>query len=309
LYQELEILKLEDRPLCDGKDRYGGPNMTFIKPKLILPVAIIAGAFATFGAFNTIEKKKQSIKQPEIITESVVVATADLGIGNYLASKNMMIKEWPVELVPRGSFAKMDSLLERVLKTEVSTGEAILVNKLAPKGSMGGFSSLIPPGMRAMTVAVNVVSGVNGFILPRTRVDVLVTASPSHSKEEATTKIILDNVEVMAIDQTVDKDDSDPMTVKSVTLLVNPVQAGKLALAMNEGTLQLALRNSSDKHVADDDGIALKELMAKKFQPKAPIRTYRAPVKKQEPKEAPKRIVEVYRSNERSEVSFKETKE
>ena len=158
-----------------------------------------------------------------------------------------------------------------------------------------------------MTVPVNVVSGVGGFILPKTRVDVLVTASPSIKKEEATTKIILENVEVMAIDQTVAKDDSDPVSVKSVTLLVTPEQAGKLALAMNEGTLQLALRNVADDKASGNDGIVLKELFGGKPEPKPVKRiTYKAPAKKVEPDDPPKRVVEVIRSNERSEVSFDE---
>lgn len=283
--------------------------MTFLNPKVLIPIAILAGAVATFGAFKILEKKKNDLKEPVQATKSVVVAAADLGIGSSIDYNKVVIKQWPVDLVPRGSFDRVDRVLERVLKAEVYAGEAILVNKLAPEGSMGGFSSLIPNGMRAMTVAVNVVSGVSGFILPKTRVDVLVTASPTHSKEESTTKIILENVEVMAIDQTVDKRNSDPMTVKSVTLLVNPVQAGKLALAMNEGTLQLALRNSSDENSIKNDGIGLKELMATKAQPKPVTRIYRAPVQKIEPKkEAQKRVVEVYRSNERSEVSFKDAK-
>ena len=281
--------------------------MTFLKTKVIIPIAILAGVVATFGAFKIIEKKKNEIQAVEIKTRSVIVSATDLGIGSLLTYNNMMAKEWPIELVPNGSFDNVDMLAERVLKMEMSAGEAILLSKLAPEGSMGGFSSLIPPGMRAMTVAVNVVSGVGGFILPKTRVDVLVTASPSNNREEATTKIILVNVEVVAIDQTVDKENSDPLTVKSVTLLVNPEQAGKLALAMNEGTLQLALRNSSDSNANATDGIALKELMANKNQPKPVRRTYRAPVKKEEPKEPNRRVVEVIRSNERSEVSFDES--
>ena len=280
--------------------------MTFLKPKVIIPIAILAGAVATLGAFKIIEKKKAELNNVEIEKRSVVVSATDLGIGSLLTYTNIATKEWPIELVPNGSFDNMDVLVDRVLKTEMSAGEAILLSKLAPEGSMGGFSSLIPQGMRAMTVAVNVVSGVGGFILPKTKVDVLVTASPTISKEEATSKIILENVEVIAIDQTVDKENSDPMTVKSVTLLVNPEQASKLALAMNEGTLQLALRNASDSKAGAGNGIALKELMANTNQPKPQRRTYRAPVKKEEPKEAPKRVVEVIRSNERSEISFDE---
>lgn len=283
--------------------------MNLLQPKVMIPIAILAGAIATLGAYKIIENKSRKAEMAVVETRPVVVAAVQLEIGDVLGPENLMVKDWPADLAPSHSYSSVDMLRDRVLKTPLTPGEPVLPSKLAPEGSIGGFSSLIPPGMRAMTVPVNVVSGVGGFILPKTRVDVLVTASPSISKEEATAKILLQNVEVMAIDQTVEKDDTSPMAVKSVTLLVTPEQAGKLALAMNEGTLQLALRNGADANQSTDDGVVLKELFGRKEQPepKRPVRAYRPVVKKEEPKEAPKRIVEVIRSNERSEVSFEET--
>lgn len=282
--------------------------MNFLKPKIIIPLALVAGSIATWGAFRVLQAEKESVEVEEKETRNVVVAASNLTVGTVLNNENMLTLEYPVELAPVSSYGDIELLKTRVLKTEIYEGEPILTAKLAPEGSMGGFSSLIPPGMRAMTVPVNVVSGVGGFILPKTRVDVLVTASPSIKKEEATTKIILENVEVMAIDQVVAKVNSDPVTVKSVTLLVTPEQSGKLALAMNEGTLQLSLRNVADDKDSGEESIILKELFAgKKVEPK-PVkrRTYNAPTKKEEPKEPQKRIIEVIRSNERSEVSFDE---
>ena len=180
--------------------------------------------------------------------------------------------------------------------------------------SCSGFAAAIPAGMRAMTVAVNVVSGVSGFILPHARVDVLATVSSTGDKEESTTTTILENLEVLAVDQTVDTKGDEPITVKSVTLLVTPEQAEKLALGSYEGKLQLVLRNTADQEEAAPSGVRLKELITKNKpvqpapQPRV-TRTEAAPapaVQPQPVQEPPKQVIEVYRSNVRSEVILDE---
>lgn len=164
-----------------------------------------------------------------------------------------------------------------------------------------------------MTVAVNIVSGVSGFILPHARVDVLATVSATLDKEESKTSTILENIEVLAVDQTVSPKDDDPITVKSVTLLVNPAQAEKLALASTEGKLQLVLRNTADQQTAVTEGVSLKELINKDERPTTPAAAVRraaaAPAVREEPAMAPpKQVIEVYRSSTRSEVVLEEGK-
>jgi len=164
-----------------------------------------------------------------------------------------------------------------------------------------------------MTVAVNVVSGVSGFILPHARVDVLATVSSNTDKEESTTTTILENIEVLAVDQTVKSKDDDPITVKSVTLLVDPAQAEKLALASSEGKLQLVLRNMTDQEAVASNGVRLKEIINKSAPAPAPARRVvaavpPAPVKEEPSKEPPKQVIEVYRSSTRSEVVLDEGK-
>jgi pilus assembly protein CpaB len=160
--------------------------------------------------------------------------------------------------------------------------------------------------MRALTVSVNNSSGVGGFILPNTRVDVLVTVSSPAQKGESTTKIILEDIKVLAVDQTFERKEDDPVIVQTVTLLVTPEDAEKLVLASTEGKLQLSLRNTSDRSVRATSGVQLKELVVKQQDPRAPKpekvngqsrRINRAPAPNQT-------VVEVIRSSQRAKVTF-----
>jgi len=239
------------------------------------------------------------------VTRPVVVAAFPIALGTPLKAADLQIKQWPEDLVPDSSFQDVNEVIGRVMKTEVIAGEPILVTKLAPTGSGGGVPGLIPSGMRAFTVAVNVVSGVGGFILPRTRVDVLATVSPNGMKNGTTTKTILQNVEVLAVDQTFNKNSDDPVVVKSVTLVVSPDEAEKLALASNEGKLQLVLRNGTDLEMRNTDGVKISQFNGRiepEPQPRI-IRPKPAPEKVEED-EAPTRVVEVIRANVRSQIAF-----
>lgn len=287
--------------------------MFFLKPKFVIVLAIVTGLLAAYAVYRYLkhqEARTSNSALPTFVSQRVAVAATDLQLGTELAADDMQIRMWPENLVPTGSFATVEELEGRVLKTPLAAGEPVLASKLAPKGSTGGFSSLIPPGMRAVTVGVNVVSGVGGFILPGTKVDVLVTVSVIGKPEERATKTILQNVEVLAVDQTYEKDSDEPVTVKSVTLLVTPEEAEKLTLAANEGMLQLVLRSGSDEDLLPSDGVALKELMRKNEPPPAPRVIYRTPPKSEpEPPPPPEPVtkkVEIIRANEISEVEFQE---
>ena len=237
-------------------------------------------------------------------------------LGTALDGSVLGETEWPEDIIPIGSFSSIDLVSGRVLKSDVFAKEPILEPKLAPPGSAGGFSSIIPVGMRAATVGVNVVSGVSGFVLPGTYVDVVTTVSPSSEKEETASKIILENVKVLAVDQLFERKDDDPMTVHSVTLLVNPEQSEKLVLASTEGKLQLTMRNNADDSVeTETPGIWLKDLITANSPPPAPIRSSTRrrtttsqrpqPVASPAPEEKTKaRTVEVIRATEKEVVTF-----
>lgn len=284
-----------------------------MKPKLFIILALLAGAVATYGAYQYMQKEKDVTDIPVISTKTVVVASQDLSIGAALKEDNLKMAEWPQDILPAGSYSTIEELIDRVIKTELRADEPILDYKLAPVGSASGFSAIIPPGMRAVTVAVNVVIGVSGFILPNTRVDILATMSPSVKKEDTSTKTILENVKVLAVDQTFEQEDDDPITVQSVTLLVTPEEAEKLALATDAGKLQLTLRNGADNSMAATSGIKLKELLGQEQAPKPKkvvrqaqprrVKVEKAPLPDPEPVA---KEVEVIRSNKRETITFEE---
>ena len=278
------------------------------KMRIILPLAIIASAISTFGIYKYLQAKKAEMEQPEVVTQNVVMAGSDFPIGHMLGDMDLRIGSWPKDIVPRGSYSDVNPLIGRVVKTEIYEGEAILETKLAPVGSDGGFSSVIPPGMRALTVSVDTYSGVSGFILPNTHVDVFVTVPSPSNKEESSTKIILENIKVLAVDQTFEREGDDPVIVQSVTLLVTPEQAEKLVLASTEGKLQLGLRNTADQLALQTSGVQLKELMSKSSG-RSTNRSSRSVNTRRPAPEPKQKVVEVIRSNERSEVKFEDGKE
>ena len=287
--------------------------MFLLKLKFIIPLAMVTALLATLGAYSYLQNQKQTLEQNHAAMRPVVIAKIDLPAGSKLEESLLEARLFPAALAPEGSFTQPSELAGRIVKSEIFAGEALLASRLAPPGSSGGVSAVIPPGMRAMTVAVNIVSGVSGFILPHARVDVLATVSATLDKEESKTSTILENIEVLAVDQTVSPKDDDPITVKSVTLLVNPAQAEKLALASTEGKLQLVLRNTADQQTAVTEGVSLKELINKDARPTTPAAAVRraaaAPAVREEPAMAPpKQVIEVYRSSTRSEVVLEEGK-
>ena len=281
------------------------------KMRIIIIIAVLASVLSTFGVYKYLEKQKENLENIQIPYQKVVVATANLSMGARVTPNDIEIKEWPVDIVPVGSFGDTSELLNRVVKMEIYQGEAIIESKLADKGSVGGFAGIIPPGMRALTVSVNTYSGVSGFILPGTRVDVLVTVPSTSKKEESSTMIILEYVQVLAVDQTFERKGDDPIIVQSVTLLVNPEEAEKLALASMEGKLSLILRNTADTEQIATKGVQLKELIKSQSRRRVyvPSTSSRRQTTTTVEEENPQpKVVEIIRSGKRSEVTFEEKK-
>lgn len=183
---------------------------------------------------------------------NVVVAKVEIPVGTRIVPEQLSVVQFPKTVTPEGTFAVIDEkLVGRVATVRISMREPITENRLAPVGSAGGLSSVIPDGFRAMTVKVDDVVGVSGFIQPGTLVDVVVTIIPpdNERQREKISKIVLQNIKVLASGQNIDKPKNEKETerVKAVTLQVTPQQAEKLALASSEGRLQLVMRNSVDQ--------------------------------------------------------------
>ncbi len=177
-------------------------------------------------------------------TVPVVVAIADMTFGTSLEEKHLKVAEFPEKSVPVGSYSSIDSIVGQTIKVFVVSGEPVLASKLSGIG--GGLSVRVPPNMRAMSLKVNEVTGVSGFILPGDRVDVLVTVDNAGGTGVAITKTILQDLEVLAAGVKTETKKNHNITVQSVTVLVQPEGTQKLALAVNQGRIHLALRNPVD---------------------------------------------------------------
>ena len=157
---------------------------------------------------------------------------------------------FPEEAVPKGAVSTIDSLIGQTTKVFLAEAEPVLVSKLSSIG--GGLSLLIAPTMRAVSIKVDKVSGVSGFVLPGDRVDVIaISRQPGSSSGGALAKTILQNIEILAAGEKTEKKGNEPITVQSVTLLIDPPGAEALALAASEGIINLTLRNPNDTQTAE----------------------------------------------------------
>lgn len=207
--------------------------------------AIMIGISAVIGVAAVFVAAQWVGKQASLATEKVVVASKDLDIGSRLSPDALQVVDWSKSASIKGTFADPRLLDTRVLNTSVVRGEPILEGKLAPVGARGGLSAAIGDGKRAMTVRVNEVVGVAGFALPGNRVDIMVSAQDEQNKPIS--KIVLEQILVLAVAQEVSRDETKPKVVNAVTLEVTPEQAEKLDLARSVGSLSLVLRSQTDR--------------------------------------------------------------
>jgi pilus assembly protein CpaB len=198
---------------------------------------------------------------------NVVVAKVEIPVGQKLIAEHLTVAQFPRNVTPEGAFPGISKeLIGRVVVTRIASREPVTESRLAPIGAAAGLSSVIPEGYRAMTVKVDDVVGVSGFIMPGTLVDIVVVMDPPKTggNEEKISKIVLQNIKVLASGQNIDnpKNDREAQRVKAVTLLVTPEQAEKLALATSEGRLQLVMRNSVDQGDETTPGANKRTLLA-----------------------------------------------
>lgn len=197
----------------------------------------------------------------------IVVAGADIDIGQRLTPTMVKLVDWPATSMPKGAFTDPQQLGGRVLRTSVLAGEPLSEARLAPAGTLGGLSALITEGKRAITVRVNDVIGVAGFALPGNYVDIIVSTetvpdpNAALARAQSISKIVLERILVLAVAQEVSRDETRPKVVNAVTLEVTPEQAEQLDLARSVGTLSLALRNQVDPMVAATGGATKHNLL------------------------------------------------
>lgn len=217
----------------------------------------IAAAIVGYYGLNGIAARASSGAGDNF--RSVVVTTADLTYGMKLERTMLRVARYPKDAVPQGAYMSMDSVVGQTTKVFMAAREPVTATKLSSRG--GGLSMLVRPSMRAASIEVNQVSGVSGFVLPGDRVDVLVTVEPRTSFANPITKTLLQNIEVLAAGQKTQQKDGTPLSVQSVTLLVDPPGAEKLAHAEHEGEIHLVLRNPDDQEQVNVTAFSTGEML------------------------------------------------
>ena len=275
---------------------------TRIRVFIVLALAISVGGVFAFATYRYVQKVPTAKTGATIQTRPVVIAVANLDLGASLRREDVRTIDWPAESVPAGAFSDVQEVIGRGLIQPVVQNEAILPNKLASKEEGAGLPPVIKPGYRALSVRVNDVIGVAGYVLPGTHVDVVATVSPSAQPGDVTSKIVLTNVEVLASGTKIERDTEQgkPIAVSVVTLLVNPAEAERLTLASTEGKIQLALRNPLDPLTPSTTGIRPAGLLGSMAaRPVARIAT--AAVAPKAPAPPPVPMVEIIRGDKRTQ--------
>jgi pilus assembly protein CpaB len=258
--------------------------MPLLRYKIVnmILIAVFVGAGAIFFAQKWLGNEAarrlgeiQVVPQKPVVTQTIVVAAAPLRYGVEIGKQHLREIAWPEGDIPRGAFAKIadviDGQTKRVALAPVDENELLLASKMTGPGQRGTLAAVIEPGMKAVTVRVNDVNGVAGFVLPGERVDVLITRNLD--KDAAYTDVLLQNVRVLASDQLADSREDKPSLVKTVTLEANTQQAQKLTLGATVGALALALRASGQTDLEKSQRVALRDLADDARSPVAPTVT------------------------------------
>lgn len=237
---------------------------------IMLALSVLAGLAAVVLAARWMGQQAAGEKS------SVLVATRDLELGQAITAQMLQPIAWPAGSQPEGSFNDAKLLEGRVVRAGIYKGEPVLEPKLAPEGTKAGLDSVIKPGHRAITVKVNEVVGVAGFLAPGSYVDLLVNINDD--REKSISRVVLERIMVLAVAQEANRpDNSKAKVVNAVTLEVLPDQAEKIDLARNVGTLSLMLRNQVDTEDTPTAGITRKDL----FDDAAPVKAAVAPTQRQ----------------------------
>jgi pilus assembly protein CpaB len=220
---------------------------------VMIGFAVVFGLIAVFIAqvwLNNqanMRAKNLDANKTQVASQTVVVAKQPLRFGTELNASMLQEVPWPSNALPGGAFAKIQDIVaggRRVVLAAIEANEPVLALKITGAGQRATLSALVKPGMKAVTIRVNDVEGVGGFVLPGDRVDVVLTRQLE--KGNATTQVVLQNTRVLAVDQTADERAAKATVAKSVTLEVDTVDAQKLWLSSSVGSLSLLLRNAGE---------------------------------------------------------------
>jgi pilus assembly protein CpaB len=268
---------------------------------VVLLLAILSGSVAAVSAVRYLEDRPTPLMASSPTEmQPVVVAAQDISLGTKLTAEDLRIVNWPSDGLPAGYATSTAEVVGRSVVRDIHMNEPILTLKLADTG-LHGLIPLIPAGMRALSVKVDEVVGVAGFVTPQTRVDVILIMQPPGGQEPLS-KVILQNIQALAANQQITENDAgQPIVSTVVTVLVTPEEAEKLSLAANQGRIQMALRNTLDRDTIETTGERSSRLfvttVAAPPRPAAgrPVAPTRAPSES---------IIEMYRGGVRTLISY-----
>lgn len=267
-------------------------------------VALALGGFVSLIVYKNLQSRNTGV----VAGTDVIVAADDIQVGARIEERDVRIAKLPATELPEHAFTKRSQVMGRGVIVPIYKGEFILPTRLAAENAGSGLPSLIPPGMRAVSVRVNEIVSVAGFVTPGTRVDVLLTGTPNGATEQQTTTV-LQNVAVIAAGSKLERSSTgEPQTSAVITLLVSPDDAERLTLASTQGHIQLALRNPLDTR-QDEVGAANEKGLYKGGTPvpAPPVVHHAAGKKKVEAPQAAEPTpsvmsIEVYKGNKKPDV-------
>ncbi len=233
------------------------------RPTIFLMLAMVAAVLAAVVVFSALKNREAQVQVALAQTQDIVVAARDVHLGQKLTGDDVKLARWSRQSVPEGAFTDSSMVGNSYARNEIVAGQPIVGHSLIQGDKIPGvMPMIIPAGMRAMSVAVDEVGDISGFVKPHTHVDVLVAISGTGAdNNKPYSKIVLQNIEVIAVEQQIDKGKDEAEVAKDVTLLVTPHDAEKLGLASREGTLRLAMRNYNDDKIVATTGSDFADLL------------------------------------------------
>ena len=278
------------------------------KPKAVIiagVLAVLIAAVAAYVLYTYLRGQEQKLTEA-VATERIVVAAVEIPMGTTINMTQVKTSEWPKASKPQGSFPAAAQVIGRTSTQTFLAGDAITEPKLMPKeGPVGIMTYKIPEGHRAMTVGVDQVAGVAGFLNPGNIVDVVLIVLPPGSTQTLG-KIVLQNVPVLAIGQIVEQKEGKPVVVPTVTVDVTPEDAEKLSIASTQGKLQLVLRRLGDKELAKTMGATVSKVIGSSMG--SPVKMASSGAKVKRAPSAPAEqltTVEIYRGSTKTTEKFK----
>jgi len=276
---------------------------------LVLVVASVVGLLASTLVYRVLKQAAAGPQQQDV--EMIVVAGVNMNMAETITSQHVKLLPWPSQSVPSGAVRTLAAAEGRVVRGSIVAGEPLLEGKLAPhlSGKGGLMPMLVPEGQRGVTIKVDDAVKESGFVLPNSRVDVLVSMAKERGSQDRISKVIIQDVTVLAAGQTVELRDNKPVTVTTVTLALLPAQVERLALAQSEGRLTLAMRNLRDTQIVQTKGVTAASLLsdAAPTAAAAPVKASPRPLTVSAPLPPPRietHAVTVLRGNKPAEVLF-----